>query len=253
MSEEGERLVEEARAALRELEDLLYELRDHERRRGEILRMFSTGQVTKEVYENLMSELKQKMAPLVKRYFELKNRLGILSSQLNVLTTRLRVEVRAASETSFRLSYERDQRIRQLLNRAGGTLEDVQRALKSVGVERELRFLEVLLDTVQGEGLEAWKDVTKEVIEEWSKARFSYASKIEELESQIESLRDSLRELEVRFLVGEFDRAEYEMRRASLERRVGELQGRLEELQERLEDLDLVAARCRELLGGGFG
>ncbi|MCD6358041.1 MAG: hypothetical protein DRJ96_01135 [Thermoprotei archaeon] len=251
MSEEGEKLVEEARNALREFEDLLYELRDYERRRGEILRMFSTGQVTREVYEKLMGELRQKMTPLVKRYFELKSRLRSMESRLNVLMTRLRVEVKTSSESPFRLNYERDQRMRQLLNRAGGTLEDVQRALKSVGVERELRFLEVLLDSIRGEDIEAWRDVVREVVEEWSKARFSYASKVEEIERQMESLHDLLRELEVRFLVGEFDRAEYEARRAGLERKVGELQEQLERLQERLEDLDLVAARCRELLEGG--
>lgn len=246
--EEGEKLVEEARSLLRQLSDLKYELRDYERRRSEILRMYSTGQVSREVFEGLMSELKQKMYPLVSKYFELKAKLREIESQLRLVATRLNVEARASESSVYRASFERDQRIRQALSRIGGALEDVQRELKDADVERELRMLDVVLDSLPKEESGLWRQAISEVMEAWSRARFSYAGRIEEIERRIENLNDALRELEVRFAVGEFERAEYELRRSAIEREIGELQAQLEALQERLEDLDLIAARCREFL-----
>lgn len=246
--ESGEKLVEEARAALRQLGDLQYELRDYERRRGEILRMYSTGQISREVFDSLMGELRQKMLPLVRKYFELKAKLRELEAQLRIVVTRLSVEAKASESSVYRASFERDQRVRQMLSRVGSSLEDVQNALKSADVERELRMLDVLLDVLPKEEVEAWRQAIGEVVEGWAKARFSYAGRIEELERRIETLNDSLKELEVRFSVGEFDRGEYEIRRSAIEREIGELQAQLEELQEKLEDLDLIAARCREFL-----
>jgi len=246
--EETEKLVEGARSLLRQLSDLQYELRDYERRRGEILRMYSTGQISKEVFDGLMGELRQKMYPLVRRYFELKAKLRELESQLRLVVTRLSVEARAAESSIYRVSLDRDQRVRQALSRVGGTLEDVQRELRNADVERELRMLDVLLDVLPREEMDVWRQALGEVVEAWSRTRFSYAGRIEEIERRIENLNDSLRELEVRFAVGEFERGEYEVRRSAIEREIGELQAQLETLQEKLEDLDLIAARCRELL-----
>ncbi|MEM0460388.1 MAG: hypothetical protein QXP94_04805 [Thermofilaceae archaeon] len=246
--EGGEKLLEEARSAIRQFGDLQYELRDYEKRRSEVLRMYSTGQVSREVFENLMGELKQKMLPLVKRYFELKWRLRELESQLRLVVTKLSVEARASESSPYRASFERDQRLRATLSRVGSTLEDVQQTLRNVDAERELRMLDVLLDVLPREEVEAWRQAISEVLEGWSRTRFSYASRIEELERKLESLRDALRELEIRFAVGEYERGEYELRRSAAEREAGEVQAQLEELQERLEDLDLIAARCREFL-----
>lgn len=245
---ETEKVVEEARSTLKQLNDLQYELRDYERRRGEILRMYSTGQVSKEVYEGLMNELRQKMLPIVKKYFEAKGGLRELESKLRLLVTRLSVEAKASESSPYRASFERDQRIRQVLNRVGGTLEDVQNSLKSVDVERELRMLDVLLDALPKEEVNVWRQAINEVVESWSRIRFSYAGRIEEIERRIETLNDMLRELEIRFAVGEFERADYEARRSSTEKEMSELQSQLEGLQEKLEDLDLIAARCREFL-----
>ena len=250
MVEGVDKLLDEARTTLRELEELRLELRDYERRRNEILRMYSTGQVSRDVFDGLMSDLRQKILPMVKKYFELKSRLKELENRLSLVTTKLSVEVKAASEP-FRASFERDQRMRQLLNRVGGVLENVRSALKSADAERELRLLDVLLDSLPRGEIESWKPSISEVLEEWSKIRFSYASRIEEIERRIEQLNDDLKLLEVRFLVGEFDRSEYEARRAAIEREIGELRSQLEALQEKLEDLDLIAARCRELIGAG--
>ncbi len=246
--EESEKLVEEARSALRQLSDLQYELRDYERRRGEILRMYSTGQISKEVFDGLMGELKQKMYPLVRRYFELKAKLRALESQLRLVVTRLSVEAKASESSVYRASFERDQRVRQALSRVGSALEDVQRELRSADVERELRMLDVLLDALPKEEMDVWRSALSEVVEAWSRTRLSYAGRIEEIERRIENLSDSLRELEVRFAVGEFEQGEYEVRKSAIEREIGELQAQLEALQEKLEDLDLIAARCRELL-----
>jgi chromosome segregation ATPase len=246
--EESEKLVEEARNVLRQMSDLQYELRDYEKRRSEILRMYSTGQVSREVFEGLMGELRQKMYPLVRKYFELKAKLRDLESQLRLVVTRLSVEAKTSESSVYRASFERDQRVRQALSRVGSALEDVQRELKNADVERELRMLDVLLDALPREEADVWKQALGEVVEAWSRARFSYAGRIEEIERRIESLNDSLKELEVRFAVGEFERGEYEVRRSAIEREMGELQAQLEALQEKLEDLDLIAARCREYL-----
>ncbi|MCS7104173.1 MAG: hypothetical protein NZ954_01225 [Thermofilaceae archaeon] len=245
---ETEKVVEEARSTLKQLNDLQYELRDYERRRGEILRMYSTGQVSREVYEGLMNELRQKMLPIVKKYFEAKGGLRELESKLRLLVTRLSVEAKASESSLYRASFERDQRIRQVLNRVGGALEDVQNSLKSVDVERELRMLDVLLDALPREEVNVWRQAINEVVESWSRIRFSYAGRIEEIERRIETLNDMLRELEIRFAVGEFERVDYEARRSSTEKEMSELQSQLEGLQEKLEDLDLIAARCREFL-----
>jgi len=246
--EESEKLVEEARSVLRQLSDLQYELRDYERKRSEILRMYSTGQVSKEVFDNLMGELRQKMYPLVRKYFELKAKLRELESQLRLVVTRLSVEARASEGSVYRVSLDREQRVRQALSRVGGALEDVQRELKSADVERELRMLDVLLDALPREEMDLWRQALSEVVEAWSRTRLSYASRAEEIERRLENLNDALRELEIRFAVGEFERGEYEVRRSAIEREIGELQAQLEALQEKLEDLDLIAARCRELL-----
>jgi len=247
-SPDWEKLMEEARSVLKRFDDLRYDLRDYERRRDEVVRMYSTGQISREVFDSLMGELKQKMLPLVREYFQLKGRLRELEAQLRLATTRLSVEARASESSLYRASFEREQQIRSLLNRVGGVLESVQNALKNVSVERELRMLDVLLDVLTGDELKAWEGAIEEVIEGWGRARFTYASRIEELERKIEALNDAMKELEVRFAVGELDRGEYEVKRSALEREVGELQAQLEDLQGKLEDLDFIAARCRELL-----
>ncbi|MEM2794415.1 MAG: hypothetical protein QXY49_01015 [Thermofilaceae archaeon] len=98
MSDQWEKLVDEARSTLRKFEELQLELKDYERKRSEIVRMYSTGQVSKEVFDNLVSDLRVKLFPLVKSYFELKGKLRDLESQLQLTVTKLSVETKAAGE-----------------------------------------------------------------------------------------------------------------------------------------------------------
>lgn len=249
--EASERLVREARETLREYEELMLELRDYEKRRSEIYRMFSTGQVSKEVYEALMNDLRQSMLPLVERYFRMRVKLQQLASQLRMAVTKLQVEAKTI-ESPFQLTYDRRQLVRYTLDRAGRVLEEVEHYLRSVSVERELRLIEILLDSLDygtGAGIvEEWRSAIENVLTRWSEARLSYAAKVDELRRKIEALQESLRELEIRFMVGEYDRSEYEVRRTRLEREVAELTAQLESLQNKLEDMDFIAARCKEVL-----
>jgi len=247
---DGEELIRKARETLREFEDLTFELRDYEKKRGEIGRMYSTGQIGREVYDKLMMELRAKTLPLVEKYFRLKTSLIELLGQLKVALTRLQVESRTR-RLPIGSMLERGQYVKQLMDRVGGAVESVERALKTIKVERELRLLETVLDELHDNRrmIEEWRGAIKSTLDKWSNERFSYASRIEELEKRMDELQDSLRELEVRYMVGEYDRVDYESRRAGIEREMGDIQAQLEDIQARLEDLDLIAARCRELMG----
>jgi len=248
---EWEEVVQSAREKLRRFEDLLLDLRDYEKRQLEIERMFTTGQIDRGVYGELMMELKSKMLPLVEEYFKLKTTLVELASRLRVILTRLQVEDKTRQLPAGSM-LEKGPYVKQLMDRIGSTLESIENSLNSVKVEKELRLLDTVIDELQkNEALLAeWRSTVSSILERWAKERFNYASSIEDLERRAEELQEALKEVEVRFMVGEFDRVEYETKRAAMEREIGEVQSRLEEMQLKLEDLDLVAARCRSLVGG---
>jgi hypothetical protein len=144
-----------------------------------------------------------------------------------------------------------------------GLILKINSALSSLPVEKELTIIEKYLSfTTQNPSLAAESGQTEKslsicrqrlatVSEKWTSIRRGLIEQIVNLEADIASSKDQIKELETRFSVGEITQPFYEYENNKLQNNLAKLQNRVSEIRGNMDDMDRVIFRSTEILQSG--
>ena len=148
----------------------------------------------------------------------------------------------------------------QSLGKWEGLIMKIDSALSSLIMDKELSIIEQYLSFFnQNHSLIANHEQAEKAVsickrrlatvsEKWALARRERVERIMKLDADITSFKDQIKELNVRYSIGELTQAMYELENSKLQNRLTRLEKEASDSRSRIDDMDRVIFRSSELL-----
>jgi hypothetical protein len=148
------------------------------------------------------------------------------------------------------------------LARWEGIISKIDSVLGSLPIEDEAAIIEQYLSIIREKlslgsksadverGMSVCKLRLDSISERWAMIRRSQIEKIMDLELEVSHLNDEIKELEVRYSVGEILQQAYESRMSTLQTNLKKAEKNIAEVRTLIDDMDMKIFRCSELTRG---
>ncbi|MEM1507089.1 MAG: hypothetical protein QXU02_03450 [Candidatus Bathyarchaeia archaeon] len=206
----------------------------------ELTKIFKAGEIPENVYNILLVELSSNLSSLIGEMLRIRENLELLRARAKLEWAKEKIDMGSIFESqSFSKDYYYYRGLPVI--KWQDVISKIDSALSSLSFEEELsiieKYLSIIRDKSSSGGLKETEDI-KQICqqrlsvfsEKWVSIRHEKVRKIIDLEARASQLRDSIKEIEVRFAVGEFDKNLYEMK-------IGQLQGALKSVEKEISDL----------------
>jgi chromosome segregation ATPase len=250
----------------------------------ELTKMLKNGEISESIYRILLDELSGGLSSLVDEIFKVRENLELLRARAKVEWAKEKIGIEdllKRSPSPYALSaYEKsvsgkqgsqqfanDPLLREFypslpINRWQEIINRIDNALSSLTFEEELSIIEKYLSIVKGgyhseelKGNEVAKRICQQRLnvlsEKWFSIRRDKIKRIMDLEMEASRLRDEIKEVEVRFMVGEYDKNTYELRMSKLQGSLRNIEKEISEIRNYINDIDQKIFRINELLREG--
>ncbi|MCD6444145.1 hypothetical protein CW710_00890 [Candidatus Bathyarchaeota archaeon] len=228
-------LLDRVSTVLRQFNEVSDSLKEMRIKLEKLDQLILSGEVSSQTADSLRREYISQLIELLNRYFELRASLEDLRLRCIVELERAKVETGGISGSSG------------LASRIEESIFMIDDALESLDMDSRLFIASQYAQYLRN--AKADRDVLKErktmyrrfidsIIESWLMEKVDLESEITELEKNANSIREKLKELWVRFMVGEYDRSEYDSRRIGLEEELSSLDRKIAELRNKVESVD---------------
>jgi len=227
----------------------------------------SRREVSKSVFQSLRGEYMSQLLKTVEEYFEVRFKLEDL--KVNVLTEleRIRLEIESMPEiksydySSGRYPPEAIQMqskirsLKQKQDELNNILLKINQSLsEDLDVDTKIFIVSCYIEAnIENKDNVKNKDFIKHflssITENWFSQKDELLREISELEREASELEDRLKELWVRFMVGEYDHNYYMKQRMDVERKLMEIQGRMNQLKTRIEETDIKIIELSNAVG----
>ncbi|MEM3041781.1 MAG: hypothetical protein QXG97_07160 [Nitrososphaerota archaeon] len=239
------------------------EMKETSMRLDELAKMLKSGDISENVYRLIMSELGSQLSTSVEEIFRLREMLEVAKAKAKLEWAKEKIgmretETQQPQEPTRNIYVRRD--VYSPLSRWEEIANRIDAALSSLTVEEEASIIEQYLSLVKERlsvnagseqierGVELCRERMKPLSEKWASLRRSKIESIMNLELEASRLRDDLKELEVRFSVGELDQIGYEYRMSDLQASLKKVEKEIAETRKFVDDMDMKIFRCSELL-----
>jgi len=210
--------------------------------------MQSTGEIDETTFQSLIEEYDRE---LTRRFLELlsvRQKAKKVEAELKAVIAKLKLSPsgsRIISPNGRILSGEDEIRLYT------SKLRELERAMNSGDVADEICAFERALQYVDLSNAEtsAMREYLEDLSGRWAVTRSEMAERISSLEMRINEVEESIKENDVRFVLGEYDRIEYEERRLKLERELNRLKEEIDRLKTSISMNDTRIIRAAEKLG----
>jgi len=239
------------------------EMKETSMRLDELGKMLKSGDISENVYRLIMNELGDQLSASVEEIFRSREMLEIAKAKAKLEWAKEKIGMRE-SETESQETGKRDIYMRREayspMSRWEGIANRIDAVLSSLTVEEESSIIEQYLSLVkerlsarggsQGieRGLALCQQRMNPLSEKWSSLRRSKIESIMNFELEASRLRDALKELEVRFAVGELDQIAYEYRMSDFQVSLKKVEKEIVDTRKFVDDMDMKMFRCSELL-----
>jgi len=248
------------------------EVKDISLRLEELTKMLKSGEIPENVYELIMNELGEQLSISIEEIFRLREILEIAKVKAKLEWAREKIKLKDLSTSSSKLPeppkmilqegiYTRRDvylplyRWQEIVNR-------IDEALSSLTIDEELSLIEKYLTLIKekekvspstgSKEIERAKEICKQrlkaISEKWSSIRRSKIERIMNLELKSSQLRDEIKEIEVRFAVGEIDENVYEYRISTARASARKIEKEISDIRNYIDDMDMKIFRSSELL-----
>ena len=225
--------------------------------------MHRTGEIDSRTHKSLVEDYEGELIKGVIELAQLRRSAKEIRAKLKGLSTRIKLGLERASE--YRSAVSATVRITsrdvvaslegELLRTINSRMRELEELIDSINIESEVYALMKVLDKVNIEELgEEVKDELKEYLEDisskWALLKSEQMERISALEEKINEVEMTLKENDIRFVIGEYDKITYEENRIKLERELNSIRSEIEEIREKIDLIDTRILKCFELLGG---
>jgi len=220
-------------------------LRDMRIKLEKLNQLISSGQVSSQTAESIRKDYISQLIGLLDKFFKLRSELEDLRVRCIVEMERARVNASATG------SSEIVSRLEELTIRIDDALESLDMDARLFIASQYIQHLkspDVDQSTLKEKKL-AYRRFVDSIIESWLVDKADLESELSDLERDANNLREQLKELWVRFMVGEYDRGEYDAKRVRLEEELSSMNSRITELRSRLDAIDERIIELTSVIG----
>jgi len=233
-------LLNQFRKCVDEIEEMIGRLQD-------LARLVRSGEISKETAEPLKDEYMRGLLGHAERFFTLED--GIEGERAKI---KLELERGRRDMDKFGGDYNTE-RVRNL----EAKIEEIENAFKSVNLQVELMTVKYYLmflssaklrgEMTAGE-FDKQRDVYRRfldsVAERWAYQKNELGKQTSGLEPEQESISSQLRELHVRYSVGEIPQADYNSKKAKLGERLQNIEASIEKVRRYIDGVDSRVIEC---------
>ncbi|MEM1570453.1 MAG: hypothetical protein QXU47_03205 [Candidatus Bathyarchaeia archaeon] len=230
---------------IREFNETSNMLRDMRIKLEKLNQLISSGQVSSQTAESIRKDYISQLIGLLDKFFKLRSELEDLRVRCIVEMERARVNASATG------SSEIVSRLEELTIRIDDALESLDMDARLFIASQYIQHLkspDVDQSTLKEKKL-AYRRFVDSIIESWLVDKADLESELSDLERDANNLREQLKELWVRFMVGEYDRGEYDAKRVRLEEELSSMNSRITELRSRLDAIDERIIELTSVIG----
>ncbi len=232
-------------STIREFNETSNMLRDMRIKLEKLNQLISSGEVSSRTAESIRREYMSQLIGLLDRFFKLRADLEDLRIRCIVEMERAKVDI-GMSGSSDIIS-----RLEELTIRIDDALEGLDMDFKLFIASQYAQYLkspDVNQNALKEKKL-IYRRFVDSIIESWLVDKADLESELSDLEKESNSLREQLKELWVRFMVGEYDRSEYDVKRSRLEEELSSINTRITELRSRLDAIDERIIELTSVIG----
>lgn len=220
--------LEEFRSTLTALAELKVKLE-------KLNQLVSNDEVSPQTANSLKKEYISQLLNLVNKYTKLKTKLDNLKVRCIVELEKTKIETNSIISSSTLIS-----KFRELLDEIDNATEELDMDSRLFIASQYAQYLKnvKLNQNFFKEKKLIYRNFMDHIVESWFLTKMNIESEIRDLEKEVNSLRITLKELWVRFMVGEYDKNEYDSKRTKLEDKLTFIEKRIFELRNKIESVD---------------
>jgi len=230
----------------------------------ELTKMLKSSEISEETYKLLMGELGDQLSISVKEIYKLRKALELdrAKAKLEWAKEKIGMNSARANPPEMRIIYEDEYGRRFSPSyKWEEIISKIDKVLSSLTIMEEVSILEQYLsfikDFVEGgrsseaklkEGKELCERRLNLISDEWSSIRRSKMDEMMNLDIKASEIEDKIKEMEVRFAVGEIDQNTYESSMGALQRSLKNVKKEISDIRNTIDNVDMKIFRCQELV-----
>jgi len=231
------------------------EVKETSLRLEELSKMLKSGEITENIYKLLLEELSSNLSLSIKQIFEAREALEVLKAKAKIEWAKEKIGIGQLKEDQSEDLYYREIYLPRY--RWQEIIDRIDKALSTLTFEEELSLIERYLSIIRekpspSKEIERAKMICQQrlsiISDKWASIRRDNVRRIMDLELQASQIRDDIKEVEVRFAVGEIDRKIYESRISALQSSLKKIEKEVLEIRNYIDNIDLKIFRSSELL-----
>lgn len=226
----------------------------------ELVKMLNSGEISQSIYDLLLEELSNDLSLLIEETFILRESLEVLKARAKIEWVKERIGMGYSEKESPQTDWIRYQASYSPIYKWKEIVDKIDNALSSLSFEEEISLIERYLSTIKRWGMptsklknfEEIKKILQQrltiLMEKWSSIRKDKIGKIMDLEMKASQIKDEIKEVEVRYAVGEIDRSYCDFMLSKLHGSLRATEKDLYETRSYVDDIDLKIFRVMEML-----
>ncbi len=230
---------------------------------SEIEKMLRSGEISENTYQFLMSMLVKEALAKLNEIYLLKDKLELIKARARVEWAREKRELDRLLSPENQRILEWDSHLRKNVYMSLNVLEEVisliEKSLSSLTFEKELAIIEQCLSLIRKKNVSIpmetignYREICKQrlytISKNWSLSRPSIIKQIASIEEKISQVKEEIKEVEIRFTVGELDRKTYEHKLNYLQASLQKMEEDNLKTQDHLQEIDEKIFRCFEAI-----
>ncbi len=251
----------------------------------EVTKLLKNGEIPQSAYDFIAVDLSKQLSTTVENLFVLRENLEVIRAKATIEKSKNKETMKKEQSPVKTISTPKGEDLRyvrgyadvmesdywadtgsgltvysQSLGKWEGLIMKIDSALSSLTMDKDLSIIEQYLSffnqnpslIANHEQAEKAVSICKQrlatVSEKWASARRERVERTMKLDADIASFKDQIKELNVRYSIGELTQAVYELENSKLQNRLTRLEKEASDSRSRIDDMDRVIFRSSELL-----
>ncbi len=251
---------------LKAFESYVKEIKETSLKLEQLTKMLQSGEISENVHRLIMDDLGNNLSRSVEEIFRLREMLELAKAKAKLEWAKEKVGLTEfeSEETHSILQYNGYVKGHMDLISQTSTWENlmsrIDATLSSLTIEQEASIIERYLSLIKEKfsseaGLEEVNRVKavcqgrlNSISERWATVRRDKIEQAVNLELKASQLKEDLKEVEVRFSIGELDQRTFEYKVSALQASSKKVAKEISDIQAYIDDMDMKIFRCSELL-----
>lgn len=250
---------------LRTFKTCVNEITETSLRLEELTKIFGSGEISESAYNLIVNELGSQLSTSVEEIFRSREILELARARAKLEWAREKIGVKEFESEDVHSILQYDNYVKGHLDlitpvsRWEEIISRIDEALSSLTIEQEASIIERYLSFAKEKfSAEAESEETKRVkavcqnrldsiSEGWASTRRDKIGQAGNLELKASQIRDDIKEVEIRFAVGELDQRTFEYKMSALQASLKRVTKEISEIRDYIDDMDMKIFRCSEL------